>query len=131
MTSITFGFVESEEPFRLVSHLFPDKVGGRPAWLALKNLPQNIQCPQCQQPMVFLLQLYSPLDEREDCFHRTLFVFMCRNGICFQPSNRDKSTPFRVYRSQLPKENPFYRYLFELVIMLLYIVLIPHPIRTI
>ncbi|VDL11794.1 unnamed protein product [Hymenolepis diminuta] len=108
MTSIAFGFVESEEPFRLVSHLFPDKVGGRPAWLALKNLPRNIQCPQCQQPMVFLLQLYSPLDEREDCFHRTLFVFMCRNGICFQPSNRDKPPPFRAYRSQLPKENPFY-----------------------
>uniref|UniRef100_A0A0R3TXF3 MYND-type domain-containing protein n=1 Tax=Rodentolepis nana TaxID=102285 RepID=A0A0R3TXF3_RODNA len=108
MSTISFGFVEFEEPFRLVSHLFPDKVGGRPAWLALTGLPQNTQCAQCQLPMAFLLQLYSPLDERKDCFHRTLFVFMCKNGSCFLPSNRHNPPPFRVYRSQLPRNNRFY-----------------------
>uniref|UniRef100_A0A5K3ELI7 MYND-type domain-containing protein n=1 Tax=Mesocestoides corti TaxID=53468 RepID=A0A5K3ELI7_MESCO len=108
MSTITLGFVESAPPWQLVSHLFPDKVGGRPAWLALNHLPPDLSCPHCKNSMAFLLQLYSPLDEREDCFHRMLFVFMCKNGVCFQPQNGVKANPFRVFRSQLPKENPYY-----------------------
>lgn len=37
-----------------------------------------------------------------------LFVFMCKNGICFLPHNGVEPRPFRVFRSQLPKENPYY-----------------------
>lgn len=109
-SSITLGYLEDEEPFKLTSFLFPDKVGGRPAWLALNRLPENILCPKCQSSMVFFLQLYSPIDDRDDCFHRALFVFMCKNGSCFESSNPDMPHPFRVYRSQIPKENPYYRY---------------------
>ncbi|KAM7536849.1 hypothetical protein Aperf_G00000085987 [Anoplocephala perfoliata] len=108
MSSITLGFVEPDEPFRLISHFFPDKVGGRPAWLALNQMPNNLQCPNCQKTMVFLLQLYSPIERREDCFHRMLFVFMCKNGNCFQSSAGNNMCPFRVFRSQLPRKNPFY-----------------------
>ncbi|KAL5963370.1 Programmed cell death protein 2 [Taenia solium] len=108
MPSVTLGFIEPRASWHLVSHLFPDKVGGRPAWLALSHLPGDLECPHCHHRMVFLLQLYSPLDDREDCFHRMLFVFMCKNGTCFLPQNGVKTQPFRVFRSQLPKENPYY-----------------------
>ncbi|VDM17948.1 unnamed protein product [Hydatigera taeniaeformis] len=108
MSCITLGFVESASSCRLVSHLFPDKIGGRPAWLALSHLPEDLECPHCHHHMVFLLQLYSPIDDRMDCFHRMLFVFMCKSGSCFLPQNGVKPRPFRVFRSQLPKENPYY-----------------------
>lgn len=109
MPSISLGFVEQEASWHLDSYLFPDKVGGRPAWLALDHLPSDLHCPHCHQHMVFLLQLYSPIDDKDDCFHRTLFVFMCKNGKCFLPQEGAKSQPFRVFRSQLPKDDPFYR----------------------
>lgn len=59
MPSITLGFAEAASSWTLVSHLFPDKIGGRPAWLALKHLPKSsdLICPCCQQPMSFLLQV--------------------------------------------------------------------------
>ncbi|VDN16235.1 unnamed protein product [Dibothriocephalus latus] len=123
MAQLTYGFAEPAPACTLVSHLFPDKIGGRPAWLALDHLPDEAQlvCSSCGQPMAFLLQLYSPLGEdREDCFHRMLFVFMCKSGRCFLKSasassespvsSPRPSVPFRVFRSQLAKCNPYYRF---------------------
>uniref|UniRef100_A0A0X3PZ80 MYND-type domain-containing protein n=1 Tax=Schistocephalus solidus TaxID=70667 RepID=A0A0X3PZ80_SCHSO len=117
MSQLHYGFAEPAPACTLVSHLFPDKIGGRPAWLALDHLPDEAQlvCCSCSQPMAFLLQLYSPLgDDREDCFHRMLFVFMCKSGRCFfnsassSESFAPSSVPFRVFRSQMAKSNPYY-----------------------
>ncbi|CAH8639258.1 unnamed protein product [Heterobilharzia americana] len=87
----------------------PDKIGGRPAWLALRNLPSpnELICPLCSNPMCFVLQIYSPLSEKSDCFHRMLFLFMCRNGKCHHQAD---STPFCVFRSQLPRDNCYYSF---------------------
>ncbi|CAL8093793.1 unnamed protein product [Calicophoron daubneyi] len=108
-STLALGFATKCPPWHLVSPLFPDKIGGRPAWLALKQLPQpcDLACPTCSNPMAFVLQLYSPVDGREDCFHRVLFLFMCLNGGCHC---KDKKPPFAVFRSQLPRCNAYYSF---------------------
>uniref|UniRef100_A0A336M3S8 CSON011736 protein n=1 Tax=Culicoides sonorensis TaxID=179676 RepID=A0A336M3S8_CULSO len=106
-TSIDLGFIEECEPWLLVNKFFPSKVGGKPAWLDLKNIPKakELECPHCNEPLVFLCQIYASNDEKEHCFHRTIFVFICRNGNCYKAN--DAST-IRVFRSQLPLKNEFY-----------------------
>ena len=79
------GFLESIDPsdsWQLESRFFPSKLGGKPSWLNLKNLPSSSQilCPSCRMPRSFLCQLYANIDDKPDCFHRTLFIFMCRSN---------------------------------------------------
>lgn len=108
MSSIMLGTIDNDstvEPFRLTSRFFPSKVGGKPAWLDLKNIPEanELTCLKCDIPLVFLCQLYAPIDESDfhgTCFHRTLFVFYCNE--C-----KDDRT-FVVFRSQLCKNNDYY-----------------------
>ena len=45
-----------------------------------------MQCEHCAEPMSFLLQIYSPLDESQ-AFHRMLYVFCCHRGACVQKSS--------------------------------------------
>jgi len=102
------GFIEDVDNRLLNSHFFPSKVGGRPAWLSLNPIPDSVdlQCSECKEITCFLLQVYSPLQIRDDCFHRTIFVFICKNPSC--SSTQDVSKSFKVFRSQLPRCNDFY-----------------------
>lgn len=116
---------------RMKSPFFPCKVGGKPAWLDYVNVPLavgagqmtdsnnnkssiELQCLSCKSQLVFLLQIYAPIggpndqfcDQAqclEDAFHRVLYVFLCSNQGC-------KSRTFKVYRSQLNRENDFFSY---------------------
>lgn len=56
---VVLGFLEDAEPWRLLSPQFPSKVGGKPAWLSLRGLPDlpELECEMCRLPMVFLLQV--------------------------------------------------------------------------
>lgn len=88
---VELGFAEAAAAgpagaWRLRSACFPSKVGGRPAWLGEAGLPgpAALRCGRCQQPCAFLLQLYAPLPDRPDAFHRTLFVFACRGAACYR-----------------------------------------------
>ncbi|KAF0288279.1 Programmed cell death protein 2 [Amphibalanus amphitrite] len=103
---IQLGFVERTEPWKLVSRYFPTKVGGRPAWLELRHLPPSeaLRCGHCSAPLVFLCQLYAPIEERAGCFHRTVFVFICRRPECSQRP----SGGVAALRCQLPLQNPYY-----------------------
>lgn len=78
------GFVEEAPAWRLRSDHFPSKVGGRPAWLGAAGLPgpEELACALCGRPLAFLLQLYAPLPDRADAFHRGLFLFCCRAPPC-------------------------------------------------
>lgn len=81
------------------------KVGGRPIWLNPVDLPDLAKqqtCGVCDSPLSFILQIYSPVDDVEEAFHRALYLFCCRNKDCV-----DKSS-VRCLRAQLPKKNPFY-----------------------
>ena len=99
---VELGFAEETESCYLDSYYFPSKVGGKPAWLTLENLPKDDQlaCRICKKPCVFLLQVYAPFTERENCFHRTVFVFVCRNPNCCK---KNDASNFLVFRTQLPK----------------------------
>ncbi len=103
---VELGFVQKcADCAKLRSHYFPSKVGGKPAWLVLLNLPKTNElcCLNCGKPCVFLLQVYSPNNSREDCFHRTVLIFVCRESGCSVAKNN-----FRVFRCQLARENEFY-----------------------
>ncbi|XP_008187026.1 programmed cell death protein 2 [Acyrthosiphon pisum] len=106
--SVMLGTIDEHsttESFSLTSRFFPSKVGGKPAWLDLKHIPEasELACLKCNIPLVFLCQLYAPIDEPEfrgSCFHRTLYVFYC---------NECKGgRTFAVFRSQLRKKNDYY-----------------------
>ena len=71
--SVDLGFIENPEHSWILHRCyFPSKVGGKPAWLNPEELPsqESLQCPYCQNSMVFLLQLYAPIEEVLHSFHR-------------------------------------------------------------
>ncbi|XP_065082188.1 programmed cell death protein 2 [Ochlerotatus camptorhynchus] len=106
-TSVDLGFLEPCEEWLLANKFFRSKVGGKPAWLELKNIPspKDLLCDECGEPCIFLCQVYAPLEEQERCFHRMLFLFVCLKATCYQP-NQNKN--IKVLRSQLPRRNDFY-----------------------
>lgn len=58
-TSVDLGFLEQQEAWLLTNKFFPSKVGGRPAWLELKNLPTTAQlkCSECHGELTFMCQV--------------------------------------------------------------------------
>ena len=105
---VELGFLEKPDAStNLTSSNFPSKVGGKPAWLELMRLPvpEQLACNICKRPMVLLIQLYAPMRKRHYSYHRTVFVFMCRDRSCHQRGGR---LAFKVLRSQLPQKNDYY-----------------------
>jgi len=109
--SVDLGFAEKcEQKIYLSSLFFPSKLGGRPAWLRWDSLPKpdKLQCGNCRQQLVLLCQIYVPMDLPVDGgntpqpFHRTLYLFCCRNGPCSKFSSFVKV--FRTERPQLPTD---------------------------
>ena len=80
------------------------KVGGRPVWLNRSQLPPpaRLRCRVCSDPLTFLLQIYCPLDDPPQAFHRSLYLFCCRRPDCFSAGS------VLCLRGQLPRENPFF-----------------------
>jgi pre-rRNA-processing protein TSR4 len=103
------GFVETLSDDELS---FTDsKVGGKPLWLWHSPPPfPSLLCPQCQNPMPLLLQIYAPLDWNENAYHRILYIFCCSDGRChhYYIQRNQISQCFKVLRSQLPasKQSP-------------------------
>lgn len=56
---VDIGFLEEKENWLLHPRFFPSKVGGKPAWLDLKNLPspKDLTCKKCNDPLIFLCQV--------------------------------------------------------------------------
>ncbi|KAF7254321.1 Programmed cell death protein 2 [Varanus komodoensis] len=108
---VELGFVESAAAWRLRSEQFPCKVGGRPAWLGEAALPgpEKLRCGVCGRPCAFLLQLYAPSPARPDAFHRSLFLFGCRQPACYRPAGPSPGC-LRVFRNQLPRKNDTYSF---------------------
>ncbi|CAL1280443.1 unnamed protein product [Larinioides sclopetarius] len=104
---VELGFVKQSAPWKLRSKFFPSKVGGWPAWLRLNNLPDKsiIICKGCDKPLLFLLQVYSPVKEIKSALHRTIFLFLCSNRKCKRFNQN-----FVAFRNQLPRQNEFYSY---------------------
>ncbi|KAI7905781.1 programmed cell death protein 2 [Cokeromyces recurvatus] len=100
------GYIEDPET-PLTADTFPSKTGGKPAWLNPEYIlsAEHVTCGNCEQPMPLLLQMYTPEDHPDDAFHRTVYVFCCKKGSCVK---QDWTKSFRVFRSQLPRDNPYY-----------------------
>ena len=83
------------------------KIGGFPNWLNKRDIPAppDLQCGVCAEQMIFLLQLYAPLDNVKDAFHRALYLFCCHRGTCIKSN---PSLSVKAIRCQLPKNNDFY-----------------------
>ncbi|XP_023234158.1 programmed cell death protein 2-like [Centruroides sculpturatus] len=107
LQEVELGFAEKTESWRLRSKYFPSKVGGKPSWLNLRDLPleKHLECKLCQKPLVFLLQIYAPFEENPNTFHRSIFIFVCKDPRCCK-SNENKN--FVVFRCQLPRDNQYY-----------------------
>merc|ERR1719370_175844 len=43
-----------------------------------------MQCLNCSSPLSFLLQVYSPDNNSDTAFHRSLFVFICTASSCWE-----------------------------------------------
>uniref|UniRef100_A0A2M4BST4 Putative pcdc2/rp-8 programmed cell death protein 2 n=1 Tax=Anopheles marajoara TaxID=58244 RepID=A0A2M4BST4_9DIPT len=108
-TSVDLGFLEPCESWLLTNKFFRSKLGGKPAWLELKNLPkpEELLCTRCDKPLAFLCQVYAPIEENAGCFHRVLYVFVCISASCESDGN---GRTIKVLRSQLPRRNAFYAY---------------------
>lgn len=108
LLKVELGFAEECNPLLLRSPSFPSKIGGPPAWLDPEHLPltDNLKCANCRQPLLFLLQAYTGgIWTSDETYHRTIFVFCCRNAVCY--SGYDNGS-FCVLRSQLPRVNKYY-----------------------
>eukprot|EP00884_Botryococcus_braunii_P021967 jgi/Botrbrau1/8454/Bobra.0237s0071.1 len=92
------------KPAHLLRHMFPSKVGGRPAWLDPVHLPplHLLRCPSGGF-LQFLLQIYAAVDDHPAKFHRSLFLFISPQGDDLGTAGR-----IRAFRCQLGRENPFY-----------------------
>lgn len=106
-SSVDLGFLEPCKEWLLANKFFRSKVGGKPAWLELKNLPaaKDLLCGVCGEPCVFLCQVYAPLEEKESCFHRMVYLFVCAKASCYE---HNQSKNILAFRSQLPRSNDFY-----------------------
>lgn len=52
-------------------------------------------------------QVYAPYEESDESFHRSIFIFVCKNGSCCQSNNAEN---FVVIRNQLPRKNEYYSF---------------------
>jgi len=107
-TGIDLGFLQPpENDWLLHPVFFPSKVGGKPAWLdpELVLNSKDLECCVCNKTMIFLLQLYAPDDSKNHTFHRTIFVFCCKDPSCYQQID---NCPIKVFRCCLPRDNKYY-----------------------
>lgn len=101
--TVMLGFAEPPEDKYTFSYL-DSKIGGLPTWLVpLENKisPSFFKC-SCGKNLTFLLQIYSPLEDNINCFHRILYVFFCSK--CWKTKDIVK-----VLRLQLKENSSFYK----------------------
>lgn len=82
------------------------RVGGKPVWLNPVQIPStaDLICKHCNSPMIFLLQIYCPLDDVDNAFHRSLYVFICKKKKCVDNGS------VKCFRCQLDRTNEYYPY---------------------
>jgi len=108
---VVVGTLESIDEEEVPFNAFENKVGGKPVWLNPCTVPNvdTLMCRVCEEPLVFLLQIYAPL-EFNHSYHRVFYLFCCRNGNCVK---KNPLLSLKVLRFQLPKDNEYYTYVQE------------------
>ena len=100
---VQLGFAEIPRKGDLDLENFPSKIGGLPIWLLpfSNNIDESFFICSCGENLCFLLQLYTPLEDKNNCFHRMLYVFFCQK--CWK-----KKDLVKVLRINLPEKSSFY-----------------------
>ena len=100
---VQLGFAENPRKGDFDLKNFPSKIGGLPVWLMplSKNIPESFFTCSCGEDLSFLLQLYSPLEDKTNSFHRMLYIFFCQK--CWR-----KKDLVKVLRINLPEESSYY-----------------------
>ena len=100
---VQLGFAETPRKGDLNLENFPSKVGGLPVWLLplSNNIDESFFICSCGENLSFLLQLYAPLEDNNNCFHRMIYIFFCQK--CWK-----KKDLVKVLRINLPEKSSFY-----------------------
>ena len=100
---VQLGFAENPRKGDFDLKNFPSKIGGLPVWLMplSKNIPESFFTCSCGEDLSFLLQLYSPLEDKTNSFHRMLYIFFCQK--CWR-----KKDLVKVLRINLPEKSSYY-----------------------
>ena len=100
---VQLGFAETPRKGDLDLKNFPSKIGGLPVWLLplSNNIDESFFTCSCGENLSFLLQLYCPLEDKNNCFHRMIYVFFCQK--CWK-----KQDLVKVLRMNLPEESTYY-----------------------
>ena len=100
---VQLGFAETPKKGDLDLKNFPSKIGGLPVWLLplSNNIDESFFTCSCGENLSFLLQLYCPLEDKNNCFHRMIYVFFCQK--CWK-----KQDLVKVLRMNLPEESTYY-----------------------
>ncbi|KAJ3188295.1 Programmed cell death protein 2 [Gaertneriomyces sp. JEL0708] len=108
MAAVQLGFAEPFEKDAVFTiDEFPNKIGGKPLWLNPDHLlaADDVTCGICGKVMVLLTQFYTPEDDPPEAFHRTMYVFVCRDGKCH---GQNWKQCIKAFRSQLPEDIPHF-----------------------
>jgi pre-rRNA-processing protein TSR4 len=103
---ISLGFADMPQKNDFDYQKFPSKLGGEPIWLIPLSEDKYIdlsffECNFCNKQMYFLLQIYCPLEDNKNSFHRMLYIFFCKE--CWKKQNAVK-----VLRVQLEEISKYY-----------------------
>lgn len=100
---VQLGFAEIPRKGDFDLKKFPSKIGGLPVWLLplTNNIDISFFKCSCGNNLSFLLQIYCPLEEEDNSFHRMLYVFFC--PICWK-----KKDLVKVLRINLPEKSTYY-----------------------
>ena len=100
---VQLGFAEKPKKGDFDLKNFPSKIGGLPTWLIplSDNIDESFFTCSCGENLSFLLQLYSPLEDKKNSFHRMLYVFFCKK--CWK-----KRDLVKVLRINLPEKSSFF-----------------------
>ena len=100
---VQLGFAEEPRKGDFDLKNFPSKIGGLPVWLLplSNNIDESFFICSCGDYLSFLLQLYSPLEDKSNSFHRMIYVFFCQK--CWK-----KKDLVKVLRINLPEKSSYY-----------------------
>ena len=100
---VQLGFAEVPRKGDLNLENFPSKIGGLPIWLLplSNNIDESFFICSCGENLSFLLQLYTPLEDNNNCYHRMIYIFFCQK--CWK-----KKDLVKVLRINLPEKSSFY-----------------------
>lgn len=101
---VILGFAEAPKKGDFSLKNFPSKIGGLPVWLVPLEDEKYINYFKCEcgNSLTFLLQIYCPIDSKENSYHRMIYLFYCNK--CWK--RKDTLYAFRI---NLPETSKFYK----------------------